>query len=115
MRNAQIQGNDFQRQHDDMVEQHASKHDQAALDAKRRLEYFPRAKIFAESRMREQMKSAWEQREQSRLRMGMNRREITAEASGAFFVFVYIYRCMYVYIYVCIYTYMHAGNGCESW
>jgi hypothetical protein len=36
--------------------QHAAKHDQAAMDARRRLEYYPRAKLFSEERMREQVR-----------------------------------------------------------
>jgi len=36
-------------------EQHAAKHDQAAIDARRRQEYYPRAKLFSEERMREQV------------------------------------------------------------
>lgn len=55
LRSAQQQGAAWKGQHDAMVEQLAAKHDQAVIDARRRSEYYPRAKIFAEERMREEV------------------------------------------------------------
>jgi len=56
LRAARQQGAVWKGQHDSMVEQLAAKHDQAVIDARRRAEYYPRAKIFAEERMREEVR-----------------------------------------------------------
>ena len=46
-----------------MVASRVAKHHEAAAQALQRKEYYPRARVFAEARQREEMKSAWEQRE----------------------------------------------------
>lgn len=75
-------GSAWQQKHDLMVASRVAKHHEAAAQALQRKEYYPRARVFAEARQREEMKSAWEQREHARLRMGMDPAARRAEATA---------------------------------
>mmetsp|Transcript_27094 Transcript_27094/g.63959 ORF Transcript_27094/g.63959 Transcript_27094/m.63959 type:complete len:356 (+) Transcript_27094:210-1277(+) len=82
LRVAQAEGAQLQHRYEQSRGSAQRKKAQAFEEAQRRKEPFPRAKVFAEVRLMEQIKAEWEERENKRLHLGMDGTALEKEATA---------------------------------